>query len=181
MGFQESSPAPQFKSIKSLVLSHLYCPTLILIHDYWKNHSFDYKDVGQKVMSLLFNMQSRFVTAFLPRSKCLLISQLQSLSTVILEPTKINSITLSIFSPSICHEVMGLDAMILVSWMLSVKPVFYFHLSPSSGGSLVSLLFLPLEWYHLHIWGYWYFSQQSWFQLMIHPAWHFISYTLHIS
>ena len=66
------------------------------------------------MMSLLFNMQSRFVTAFLPRSKYLLISRLQSLSTVILEPTKINSITLSISSPSICHEVMGLDAIILV-------------------------------------------------------------------
>ena len=79
-----------------------------------------------KVMSLLVNMLSRFVIDFLLRSKCLLISQLQSLSTVILEPTKINSITLSIFSPSICHEVMGLDAMILVFWILSFKPTFSF-------------------------------------------------------
>ena len=67
-----------------------------------------------KVMSLLFNMLSRLVTAFLPRSKHLLISRLQSQSAVILEPPKVNSLLVSIVSPSICHEVMGLDAMILV-------------------------------------------------------------------
>ena len=67
-----------------------------------------------KVMSLLFNMLSRFVTAFPPRSKHLLISWLQSPSAVILDPKKIKSITVSIVSPSICHEVMGPDVMILV-------------------------------------------------------------------
>ena len=67
-----------------------------------------------KVMSLLFNMPSRLVIAFLPRSKCLLISWLQSPSAVILKPPKIKSVTVSIVSPSICHEVMGPDAMILV-------------------------------------------------------------------
>ena len=67
-----------------------------------------------KVTPLLFNMLSRFVIAFLPRSKRLLISWLQSPSTVILEPKKIKSVTVSIVSPSICYEVMGLDAMILV-------------------------------------------------------------------
>ena len=66
-----------------------------------------------KVMSLLFNMLSRLVIACLPRSKCLLISWLQSLSTVILQPRKIKSVTASTFSLSICHEVMGLDAIIL--------------------------------------------------------------------
>ena len=65
-----------------------------------------------KVMSLLFNALSRSVIAFLPRSKHLLISWLQSRSAVILEPKKIKSVTVSIVSPSICHEVMGLDAMI---------------------------------------------------------------------
>ena len=69
-----------------------------------------------KVMSLLFNMLSRLVIAFLPRSKHLLISWLQSPSAVILEHKKIKSITVSIVSPSICHEVMGLDAVILVIW-----------------------------------------------------------------
>ena len=67
-----------------------------------------------KVMSLLFNMLSRLVIAFLPRSKCLLISWLQSPSAETLEPPKIKSLAVSIVSPSICHEVMGLDAMILV-------------------------------------------------------------------
>ena len=67
-----------------------------------------------KAMSLLLNMLSRFVIAFLPRSKSLLISWLQSPSEMILEPKKIKSVTVSIFSPSICDEVMGLDAIIFV-------------------------------------------------------------------
>ena len=67
-----------------------------------------------KVMSLLLNMLSKFVRVFLPRSKHLLISRLQSPSAVILEPKKIKSVTLSVVSPSICHEVIGLDATILV-------------------------------------------------------------------
>ena len=67
-----------------------------------------------KVISLLFNILSRFVIAFLPRSKFLLISWLQSPSTVILEPPKIKYVFVSIVSPSICHEVMGPDAMIIV-------------------------------------------------------------------
>ena len=77
-----------------------------------------------KVISLLFNMLSRFVIAFLPRSKHLLISWLQSPSAMIPEPKKIKSVTISIASPSICHEVMGPDAMILVFWTLSFKPAF---------------------------------------------------------
>ena len=66
------------------------------------------------MISLLFNMVSRFVVAFLPRGKHLLISWLQSLSAVILEPKKIKSVTVSIFSSSICHEVMGPNTTILV-------------------------------------------------------------------
>ena len=77
-----------------------------------------------KVMSLLVNMLSRFVIVFLPRSKHLLISWLQSPSEVILETPEIKSATISIVSPPICHKVMGLDAMILVFWMLS----FFFFL-----------------------------------------------------
>ena len=71
-------------------------------------------DIVGKVMSLLFNMLSRLVIAFLLRSKRLLISWLQSPSAVILEPKKLKSVTVSVVSPSICHEVMGPDAMILV-------------------------------------------------------------------
>ena len=93
--------------------------TLTSIHDYWKNHSFDWMDLCQQIMSLLFNMLSRLVTVFLPRSKCLLISWLHSPSSVILGPKKIKSVTVSIASPYICHEVMGPDAMIFVFWMLS--------------------------------------------------------------
>ena len=118
-----------------------------------------------KVTSLLFTTLSGFATTFLP-----LISWLQSPSTVILEPEKRKSATLSIFSPSICHEMMGPDTMILVFWTPSL----------SSRGSSVPLCFLPLGWYHLHFWGCWYFWQ-SWFQFVIHPAWHFSWCSLHIS
>ena len=96
-----------------------------------------------KVMSLLFNLLSRLVIIFLPRSKHLLILWLQSPSAVILEPPKIKSATVSTVSPSISHEVMVLDAMILVFWMLSFKPTFHSPLSLSSRRSLVLLHFLP--------------------------------------
>ena len=96
-----------------------------------------------KGMSLLFNKLSRVVIIFLPRSKGILISSLQSPSAVILEPRKIKLATVSTVSPSICHEVVGLDAMILVFWMLSFKPSFHSLLSLSSRDSLVLLHFLP--------------------------------------
>ena len=124
-------------------------------------------------------MLSRLVIAFLPRSKCLLISWLQSPSAVILEPKKIKSATVSVASPSICYEVMGPGAMIFVFWMLSFKPPFSVSSFTLSIGSLVPLHLLPLRWWYLHIWGYWYFSQQSWFQLVFHPAHHFAWCTLH--
>ena len=108
---QESSPTPQFKSINSSVLSFLHSPTLTSIHDRWKNIALTRCTFVGKVMSLLLNMLSRSVKTFLPRSKPLLISWLQSLSAVILEPQTIKSDTVS---PSICHEVMGPDAMIFV-------------------------------------------------------------------
>ena len=127
-----------------------------------KKHSFDYMHLCHKVMSLRFKTLSRFVRAFLSWSKHLLISRLQSLSTVILEPKKRKSVTVSIFFPFICHEVMKLDAIFLFfgCWVLS--QLFNSLLSPSSRGSLVLLHFLSLVWCHLHIWGYWYLSQQPW-------------------
>ena len=132
-----------------------------------------------KGMSQLFNKLSRFVIAFLPRSKQLFISWLQPPSAMILEPPKIKSVTVSIVSPSICHEVMGLDYMILVfqCWVLS--QVFNSPLSLSSRGSFVPLHFLPLGWYHLHIWDHWYSPQQSWFQLELTSAQRFTWCTLH--
>ena len=92
----------------------LYNPPFTSIHDCWKNHSFDFINLVSKEVSLLFNIMSRFVIAFLLRSNCLLISWLQSPSGVILEPKKIKSVTVSTVSPFISHEVMGPDAMILV-------------------------------------------------------------------
>ena len=87
----------------------------------WEDHSLDYMGtfVG-RVMSLLFSTLSKFVTAFLPRSNCLLTSWLQSPSAVILEPKKRKSVTTSTFSLFICHEAMGLDAMILVLFCFNV-------------------------------------------------------------
>ena len=95
------------------------------------------------VKAMIFNMLSRFGIVFLSRSKCLLISWLQSPSAVILEPPKIKSITVSIVSPSVCHEVIWPDAMNFVFWMLSFKLAFSSPLSLSSGGTLVLLCLLP--------------------------------------
>ena len=83
------------------------------------------------------------IITFLPRSKRLLVSWLQSPSAVILEPQKIKSDTVSTVSPSVSHEVIGSDAMILVFWMLSFKPTFSFSSSLSSRGFLAPLHFLP--------------------------------------
>ena len=101
--------------------------TVRLSHPYMtsgKTIAFTRQTFVGKVMSLLFNMLSRLVTTFLPRSKRLWISWLQSPSAVILEPPKIKLDTVSTVSPSISPEVMGPDAMILVFWMLSFKPTF---------------------------------------------------------
>ena len=83
--------------------------SLTSIYDYWKTIVLTRQTFVGKVMSLLFNMLSRLVIAFLPRSKRLIISWLQSRSAVILEPPKIKSVTVSTVSPSVCHEVMGPD------------------------------------------------------------------------
>ena len=87
-GTQDSSPKPQFKSINSSMLSFLYSPTLTFIHDYWKNHSFDYMDLCWQSNVSAFNLLPRLVIIFLPRSKCLLISWLQSPFAVIWESKK---------------------------------------------------------------------------------------------
>ena len=105
--------APQLKNFNSSALSFLHSPILTSIHDHWKKHSLIRWTFVGKVMSLLLNMLSRLVITFFPRSKRLLISWLQSPSAVILEPPKIKSDTVSTVSPSISHEVMGPDAMIL--------------------------------------------------------------------
>ena len=123
-------------TLKSLLQHHsskasiLQCSTFFMVqfsHPYMttgKTIVLTIQTFVGKVMSLLFDMLSRFVIAFLPSNKCLLISWLQSWSAVILE--KIKSVTASTFSPSICHRVMGLDAMVFIFWMLSFKPAFPF-------------------------------------------------------
>ena len=163
------------------MLSLLYGLTLTSVHNCWKNHSFDYTDHCQQVMYLLFNMLFRFVIAFLPRSKCLLISWLQSLSTVILQPKKIKSVTVSTFPPSICYEVMRPDVMILVFWMLSFKPVFSlssftFIKRLFSSSSISAIRVLSSAYLRLLI-----FFPAILIHLVTHPARHLAWCPLHIS
>ena len=101
---QESSPAPKFKGITSLVLRLLYSPALTTVQDHWEDHSLDFIS---RVMYLFFNTLSRLVIAFLPRSNCLLISWLQSPSAVISEPKKRKSDTSSIFSSLFAMKQWG--------------------------------------------------------------------------
>ena len=107
----------QHHSSKASILQRSAFFIVQLSHPYMttgKNIALTRQTLVGKVMSLLFNMLSRLVITFLPRRKHLLISWLQSPSAVILEPKKIKSVTVSTVSPSICHEVMGPDAMTLV-------------------------------------------------------------------
>ena len=107
----------QHHNAKASILQHSAFFMVQLSHPYMttgKTIALTRQTFVIKVMFLLFNMLSRLVIAFLPRSKCLLISWLQTSSAVILEPKKIKSVTVSVVSLSICLQVMGLDAMILV-------------------------------------------------------------------
>ena len=120
-------------SSKASVLQHSVFFMVQLSHPYMttgKTIVFLCTFVG-KVISLLFNRLSRFVIAFLPRSKRLLISWLQSPSIVILQPKKIKSLTVSIVSSSIWHGVMGPDTMVFVFWKLSITQLFHSLLPPS--------------------------------------------------
>ena len=139
---QESSLTPQFKIINSSALSFLYSPTLTSIHDYWKTIALTRWTFVGKVMSLLFNMLSRLVIVFLPKSKCLLILWFQSPSAVILESKKIKSLTVSIVPPSISVEWWDWMpwSLFFETWVLS--QLFHSPLSLSSRDSLV-LYFLP--------------------------------------
>ena len=136
----------QYHSSKESILRHSTFFIVKLLHQYMTNGKtivLTRQNFVGKVMSLLFTMLFRLVITFLPRSKRLLISWLQSQSAVIWEPPKINSATVSTVSPSICHEMMGPDAMILVFWLLSFKPTFHSPLSLSSRAPLVLFHFLP--------------------------------------
>ena len=146
---QESSPAPQLESINSITF----------VCGYWKNHSFDYLDLCWQSDVFVFQYAIWVCHSFPSReqwkwkscptlcdpmnytvhgSKHLSISGLQLLSTVILEPKKIKLLTVSTLPPSICHELMGPDTMILVFWTLSFIQLFTFLFHPHQG----ALLFL---------------------------------------
>ena len=129
---QESSQTPHFKSINSLALNLLYSPTLTSVHDYWENHSFHYMDLCQQSDVSAFYYSVQVCQSFLQRSKCLLISWLQSTSAVILEPKKIKSVTISIFSPiylpcsdeTRCHDLRFLNVEFQTSFFTLL---FHFH------------------------------------------------------
>ena len=116
---QHQSSKPSILQCSAFFIVHLWHPYMTT----GKTIALTRQTFVGKVMSLLFSMLSLLVITFFPRSKHLLISWLQSPSAVILEPPKIKCVTISIVSPSICHEVMGTDAIILF-WMLSFKPTF---------------------------------------------------------
>ena len=176
--------SPTLTSSKASILQHSAFFMVQLSHPYMTTENAialtRWTFVG-KVMSLLFNRLSRLVIDFLPRVKHLLISWLQSSSAVILEPRKIKSLTISIVFPSNCLEVIGPDGMIFIFSMLSFKTAFSLFSFTFIKRLFSSSSLSAIGWCHLHIWGYWYFSWQSWFQLVLHTVWHFTWYTLHIS
>ena len=155
-------------------LSHLYT------HDYWKNRSFDIWTFAGK-WYLLFKTLSRFVIAFLLRSKHLLILWLQSLCALILEPKRMKSDTVFTFSPFICHEVIVLGAMILVFWMLSFKPAFslsfFTFIKRLFSSSLLSAIRVVSSAYLRFL----IFLLAILIPLVIQPARHFTWCILHIS
>ena len=137
---QESSPTPQLKSINSSVLSFLHSPTLTSIHDQGKTIAFTRWTFVVKIISLLFNMLSRLVITFLPRSKRLLLSWLQSPSAVTLEPPKIKSATFPHLFAMKWWDQMPWSSF---SECWALGQLFHSPLSLSSRGSLVILHFLP--------------------------------------
>ena len=167
------------QSINFSGLSLLYGPPLTSIHNYWKKTiALTRLTFVGKATSLLFNTWSRLLMAFLAKSKHLLISWLQLFSAVILEPKKITSVTVSIVSPSICYEVMGLDNIVLVFFMLTFKSALLlscftfikrlFNSSLISDISEVSPTYLRLLIFLLAIWIPAYASSSLAFFMMYH-------------
>ena len=169
--------------VKVKSLSHVWLPATpwTTAHQAPPSMGFSRQEYWSGVPLPSPTMLSRLVITFLPRSKHLLISWLQSPSAVILEPRKIKSATVSTVSPSICHQVMGPDAMILVFWMLRFKPTFSL-----SSFTFIKRLFSSFSLSAIRVVSsayprFWYFSQQSWFQLVLLPAQRFSWCTLHRS
>ena len=147
----------QYHSSKASILQHSAFLTVQLSYPYMttgETTALTRWTFAGKVMSLLFNVLCRLVITFLPRSKGFLISLLQSPSAVILAPKKIKFDTVSTVSPSICHEVMRPDAMILVFWVLSFKPTFslsFFTKRLFSSSSLSAISVVSSEYLRLLI------------------------------
>ena len=164
----------QHHTLKASILQRLAFFVVQILHLYMttgKTIVLTIQTFVGKVMSLLFNTLSRFVIAVLPRSKHLLISWLQSPSVVILEPKKIKSDTIFRFSSSICHGVIGPDAMILVFWMLSFKPGF-----SHSSFTFIKRLFCSSLLSAIRV-----ISSAYLLPAVLIPAQHFAWRTLHIS
>ena len=173
----------QHHSSKASILWHSAFFTVQLSHPYMttgKIIALTRWTFADKVMSLIFNMLSRLVITFLPRSKHLNFMAAVTICSDFGAPQNIKSLTVSTVSPSICHEVMGPDAMILVFWMLSFKPTFSLSSFTFSkrlfSSSLSAIRMVSSAYLRLLI-----FLLESWFQLILHPAWHFAWCTLHIS
>ena len=166
----------QHHSSKASILQHSVFFIVQLLSPYMtteKTIALTRQTFVDKVMSLLFNMLSRLVTAFLPRSKLLLISWVQSPSAVILWLQKIKSLPVSIISPSICHEVMGPDAMILIfeCWVFHqlLHSPLSFSSRDSNSSSLSAIRVVSSAYLRLLI-----FLPA----VLIHPTWHFTWCTL---
>ena len=198
----ESSAAPQFESISSSVFSLLYGPTRTSVHDYWKNQSFGYMDLYDYMD--LYNYRS-IKTIWLWVLRQLFNSPLSTSSRGSLVPLQFVPLEWCVPAkslqtcPILCDPMacslplsMGFSRQEYLSGFPYLPPGD--HPNPGTEltclmpPSLVGRFFItssiweaPLEWYHLHIWHCLYFSQQSWFQLLIHPAWHFAWCTLHRS
>ena len=173
----------QHHSSKASILWHSAFFIVQLLHPYMttgKTIALTRQTFVGKVMSLLFNILSRLVITFLPRGKCLLFSWLQSPSAVILEPKEIRPVSFHFFP--LLFDMNWWDQMpwslFFECWILI--QLFHSPLSLSSRSFLV-LFFPPLEWCHIHIWGYWFFYWRSWFLFVLHPAQRFSWFTLHIS
>ena len=164
----------------SSILSLFHCSALTSIQDYWKNHSFDYMDFCRQSNVSAFQYAVKF---------CHCSSSKEQASFHFMPGVTIHSdfgvqenkiCHCFHFLLLICHEVMPWS-MMLVFWMLSFKSAFLLSSFTLIKRLFSSSLLSAIKVYHLHIWGCWYFSQQSWFQLVSHPAQHFVWCTLHIS
>ena len=152
------------------------------MHDYWKNHTFDYIDLCQLSNVSAFYMLSWLLIIFLPKEQVsfnfmaavTIHSNFGAQEEKICHCFHFPPIYLLWSDETKCHDLSFLNVEFL-------SQLFHSPLSLSSRGSLVCLYFLPLEWYHMLIWGCWYFFWQSWFQLEILAAQHFTWCTLHIS